>query len=140
MNIVEIDNISSKNLSEDYRTNYGIGLCYFDIEDELLKEFSDSITIPIYPREKIKRQFYIVKDNPSLMHNSICIVARSNDSRYVIKSTLDRNSSLDQVPDQNTTIAYFSNYSSNIIPITIEITNTDDIIDDVDLQIELEVK
>ena len=43
MNITEIETIGLENVSDSYKTRKGIGLCFFDPSDEMLKEF-DSTT------------------------------------------------------------------------------------------------
>lgn len=138
MSIKELKAMDTDYLSDSYKTANGIGLCYFDLEDEVLKEFSSSVVLPVLPSEKVKRQFYIVKDDPSLLYNSISILCKSTSSHYIVKSSTNREDNFDQIEADNITIAYFSNYN-NIVPITIEITNTKETVVDVNLSIELEV-
>lgn len=134
-----IESISTTNLSDTYRTSNGIGLCYFDPRDELLKEFHPSVSLPIYPGESTKRQFYIVKDDVSLLLNVVTFRASIEDSEYKVKSSLNFYDSFETIEENNSVVAFFSQYPSSIIPITVYVENTKDTVEDVNLDIHLEI-
>lgn len=134
-----IESVSTTNLSDTYRTSNGIGLCYFDPRDELLKEFHPSVSLPIYPGESTKRQFYIVKDDVSLLLNVVTFRASVEDADYKIKSSLNFYEDFNEVEENNSVVAFFSQYVSNIIPITVYIENAKDTVEDVTLEIDLEI-
>lgn len=139
MSVTRLQNIGSTNLSDDYKTSNGIGLCYFDPVDELLKEFTSDVSLPIYPGEKTKRQFYIVKDNSALVLNVVTFKATIEDSEYIVKASLDYFEDFTNVESNNSVVAFFSQYPTNIIPVTVYIVNTKDTVEDVVLDISLEI-
>lgn len=139
MIISQLDNVGTSNLSQTNKTVNGVGLCYFDPSNEVLKEFDGSAILPIYPGEVSKRQFYIVKDNHNLVLNTLTFKASVDDSSYEVKTALDYNTDFDTVVDGNTVIIFFSQYPTGIIPITVYIRNINDITEELDLNIEIEV-
>lgn len=139
MNVLRIDEISPVYLSTSFKTSNGVGLCYFDPSDELLKEFTSDVVLPIYPGEESKRQFYIVKDDTSLIFSTLTFKASVENPAYVVKTSLDYNADFSSLPDNNSIIAFFSQYPHGIIPLTVFIKNVSDTIEDLDLDIELEI-
>ena len=133
-----IDKIGPKNLNNNFKTVNGIGFCYFDPVDEVLKEFNSTAVLPVYPGEISKRQFYIVIDNMTLTFNTIEFKAESSSSKYIVKSSLDYNFDEVLVDPDNVVVAFYSQYPTGIIPVTIFIKNEADTVEDVDLKIELE--
>ena len=138
MVLSKIESIDASNLDSNYKTINGIGLCYFDPEDEILKEFNPTAILPIYPGETSKRQFYIVIDDTSLLLNTITFTASLEDSEYSVKSSLNYNDNFDDIINNNSVVAFFSQYATGIIPITVYIKNEKDTLEDVVLDIELE--
>lgn len=139
MIISRLENIGTNNLSQDYKTVNGVGLCYFDPLEEVLKEFEGDVTLPIYPGESSKRQFYIVRDGLNLIVNTVTFKATVDDTSYEVKTSLDHNADFESVANGNTVLVFFSQYPTGIIPITVYIKNIKDTIEDLDLNIELEV-
>lgn len=138
MVLSKIESIDANNLSSNFKTVNGIGLCYFDPEDEILKEFNPTAILPIYPGEFSKRQFYIVIDDTSLLLNTITFTASLEDSEYSVKSSLDYNDNFEDIVNNNSVIVFVSQYPSGIMPITVYIKNDKDTLEDVILDIELE--
>lgn len=139
MVFTELQDIGSQNLSESFKTINGIGFCYFDPEDELLKEFNPTASLPIYPGEESKRQFYIVSDTMSIIYNTITVTARVQDVSYTIKTSLNYNEDFDNVPSNNSITIFASQYVNGIIPVTLYIKNGKDTIEDVVMDIELDI-
>lgn len=141
MSISEINEIGLSNLSLDYKTENGIGLCYFDPLDETLKEFNSDVKIPVYPKEKAVRKFYIVKDDMTLIPNVVVFRASSSSSDYIVKSFLGNSEfSFETIEKDNPCLDFFSNYPTGIIPVSIYIESTTVSLSSVVLEIELEVK
>ena len=138
MVLSKIESIDTNNLNSSYKTINGIGLCYFDPEDEILKEFNPTAILPIYPGETSKRQFYIVIDDTTLLLNTITFTASLEDSEYSVKSSLNYYDDFENIVNNNSVIAFFSQYPTGIIPITVYIKNEKDTLDDIVLDIELE--
>lgn len=122
INVEELGNISDANINTEAKTRNGIGLCYFEPDTELLKEFTSNITIPVFPMEESVRQFYIVRDDPTLKINTILFKAFSDSTDYEVKSALDNNSNYTDLFTNNEVLIFPSNYT-NIIPINIYIKN-----------------
>ncbi len=139
MIISRLENIGTDNLSQNYRTANGVGLCYFDPTEEVLREFEGNSVLPIYPGEVSKRQFYIVKDGHNLVLNTLTFKASVDDTSYEVKTALDYNADFDAITNGNTVIIFFSQYPTGIIPITVYIKNINDTTEELDLNIELEV-
>ncbi len=139
MIISRLENIGTDNLSQNYRTANGVGLCYFDPTEEVLREFEGNSVLPIYPGEVSKRQFYIVKDGHNLVLNTLTFKASVDDTSYEVKTALDYNADFDVITNGNTVIIFFSQYPTGIIPITVYIKNINDTTEELDLNIELEV-
>ena len=139
MIISRLENIGTDNLSQNYRTANGVGLCYFDPTEEVLREFEGKSVLPIYPGEVSKRQFYIVKDGHNLVLNTLTFKASVDDTSYEVKTALDYNADFDAITNGNTVIIFFSQYPTGIIPITVYIKNINDTTEELDLNIELEV-
>lgn len=138
MVLSKIEGIDTQNLSESFKTINGVGLCYFDPQDEVLKEFNPTAMLPIYPSEVSKRQFYIVIDDPTLLLNTITFTASLEDSEYTVKSSLNYEDDFTSIEKNNSVVAFYSQYVSGIIPITVYIKNDKDTLDDIVLDIELE--
>ena len=139
MIISRLENIGTDNLSQNYRTANGVGLCYYDPTEEVLREFEGNSVLPIYPGEVSKRQFYIVKDGHNLVLNTLTFKASVDDTSYEVKTALDYNADFDAITNGNTVIIFFSQYPTGIIPITVYIKNINDTTEELDLNIELEV-
>lgn len=139
MIISRLENIGTDNLSQNYRTANGVGLCYFDPTEEVLREFEGNSVLPIYPGEVSKRQFYIVKDGHNLVLNTLTFKASVDDTSYEVKTALDYNADFDAITNGNTVIIFFSQYPTGIIPITVYLKNINDTTEELDLNIELEV-
>ena len=139
MIISRLENIGTDNLSQNYRTANGVGLCYLDPTEEVLREFEGKSVLPIYPGEVSKRQFYIVKDGHNLVLNTLTFKASVDDTSYEVKTALDYNADFDAITNGNTVIIFFSQYPTGIIPITVYIKNINDTTEELDLNIELEV-
>ena len=139
MIISRLENIGTDNLSQNYRTANGVGLCYFDPTEEGLREFEGDAVLPIYPGEVSKRQFYVVKDGHNLVLNTLTFKASVDDTSYEVKTALDYNADFDAITNGNTVIIFFSQYPTGIIPITVYIKNINDTTEELDLNIELEV-
>lgn len=138
INIQELGNINESNISTTGRTINGIGLCYFDPKEEVLKEFTSDITIPVFPMEESTRQFYIVKDDPNLKINTITFKAFGNSSNYEIKSSLNVSEDYASINVNNELLIFLSNYN-NLIPINIYIRNTRYTVEDLMLNISMDV-
>lgn len=132
--------IGLNNISTNFKTKYGVGVCYFDPADEVLKEFTPSISIPIYPTEKSVRKFYIVKDDPSIIYNNVILTARTESDKYEVKLSVSETEDFSTIENGNTLIEFFSNFSSGIIPFNLYINNKSTSIDDVKLTIDMEIK
>ena len=139
MIISRLENIGTDNLSQNYRTANGVGLCYFDPTEEVLREFEGDAVLPIYPGEVSKRRFYVVKDGHNLVLNTLTFKASVDDTSYEVKTALDYNADFDAITNGNTVIIFFSQYPTGIIPITVYIKNINDTTEELDLNIELEV-
>lgn len=109
----------SKNMAGD------IGLCYFDPETETLKEFSPEELIHLNPYEHSVRRFYFVK-NTDLINNirpvlaKISILSNSIDVEVKIGIGRERITSKYDFYDteiNNTSIVFFQEYPSGMIPI-----------------------
>lgn len=135
----QVENISTKHLKQVYKTINGVGLCYLDPSEEVLKEFSEDVFIPIYPGEESRRQFYIVKDDTTLQVNTLALKVTSEDPAYIVKTSLEYDKDLTEVPVGNTLVVFFSQYPSGIIPVTIYTKNTENVYDDILLTVEMEV-
>lgn len=138
MILSRIEDIDARNLSDSYKTVHGIGLCYFDPKDEVLKEFNPTAAIPIYPSEVSKRQFYIVIDNTSLLLSTITLTASITDAAYTVKTSLNYEEDFDTVTANNSIVAFYSQYPSGIIPVTVYIQNNKDTLENVELELDLE--
>ena len=138
MVLSRIENIDSNNLSSNFKTVNGIGLCYFDPEDEILKEFNPTAILPIYPGEFSKRQFYIVIDDTGLLLNTVTFTATLTDTEYSVKSSLNFDDNFGEIVDNNSVVIFVSQYPTGIIPVTVYIHNRKDTVEDVVLEIELE--
>jgi len=138
VSIVKND-VGLENISDSFKTKNGVGICYFDPEDEILKEFNSSTKIPVYPSEKSTRRFYVVKDDISLLPNTVLIRATSSSKDYIVKVNTDE-TNFDEIEDGNIVIDFFSKYPNGIIPFTLYIESTTTTIDNVPLIFELEVK
>ena len=132
-----IEEVGLEALSSLHKTQRGIGICYFDPVDEVLKEFNDDIKIPIYPNEKSYRRFYIVKDNTEINYNTVSITASTNTSEYSIKTVLDQ--SVENVQNNNQLLEFFSNHPNGIIPFYFYIESNTTSYLDAEISIELEV-
>lgn len=138
VNIVKSE-VDLDNVSDSFKTRNGVGICYFDVEDEILKEFNSNTKIPVYPSEKSTRRFYVVKDDISLLPNTVLIKVTSSSPDYIVKVNTDENN-FDEIEDGNIVIDFFSKYPNGIIPFTLYIENKTTTINDVPILFELEVK
>ena len=126
-------------LSSSYKTQCGIGICFYDPVEEVLKEFNSNTKIPIYPMEEGYRRFYIVKDNITLPYNTISLRASTTSSDYTIKTVTDQNTDISQTPDNNVLIDFFSNHPNGIVPFYFYIKSNTTSYLDVEINIDLEV-
>lgn len=140
MIVTTIDSVTTKHLRQDYKTINGVGLCYLDPSDEILKEFSDDLSIPIYPNEETVRQFYIVKDNPSLYYNTVSFKITSGVENYTVKCSLNKEQVFETIPENNSVVAFFSANPTGIIPVYVYTKNTKDTYEDIKLEIELDLE
>lgn len=140
MNITEIETIGLENVSDSYKTRQGIGLCFFDPSDEMLKEFDSTTRIPVYPAEVSLRKFYIVKDDYTITPNIVIIKIKANSDDYIVKAATDGVLDFKEIPKDNVVIDFFSKYPSGIIPFTMYIESLSTSLEEVSVTIELEAK
>ena len=105
----------------------------------LWKKFYQNSRIPVYPTETCFRRFYIVKDNYETNFNIVSLKAYSESSDYKVKTVPDKVDNVEQIPDSNVMIEFFSNYPSGIIPFYLYIESTTTSYLEAELIIELEV-
>ena len=139
MKVTETPDVGLEHISNSYKTKNGVGICFFDPLEEVLLEFNENTRIPVYPTETCFRRFYIVKDNYETNFNTVSLKAYSESSDYKVKTVLDKLDNLEQIPDGNVMIEFFSNYPSGIIPFYLYIESTTTSYLEAELIIELEV-
>lgn len=139
MKVTETPDVGLEHISSSYKTKNGVGICFFDPLEEVLLEFNENTRIPVYPTETCFRRFYIVKDNYETNFNTVSLKAYSNSSDYKVKTVPDKVDSIEQIPDGNVMIEFFSNYPSGIIPFYLYIESTTTSYLEAELIIELEV-
>ena len=139
MKVTETPDVGLEHISNSYKTKNGVGICFFDPLEEVLLEFNENTRIPVYPTETCFRRFYIVKDNYETNFNTVSLKAYSNSSDYKVKTVPDKVDSIEQIPDGNVMIEFFSNYPSGIIPFYLYIESTTTSYLEAELIIELEV-
>lgn len=140
MNVSDIEEVGLDNISDTYKTKNGIGLCFFDPFGETLKEFDATTKIPVYPMEKVVRRFYVVKDDYSILYNTITLKVTSNSNNYLIKASTIDNVDFTLIPSNNTLIDFFSKYPTGIIPLNLYIESLSTNLEEVSLSIDIEVK
>ena len=139
MKVTETQDVGLEHISNSYKTKNGVGICFFDPLEEVLLEFNENTRIPVYPTETCFRRFYIVKDNYETNFNTVSLKAYSESSDYKVKTVPDKVDNVEQIPDGNVMIEFFSNYPSGIIPFYLYIESTTTSYLEAELIIELEV-
>ena len=139
MKVTETSNVSLEHISNSKKKKNGVGICFFDPLEEVLLEFNENTRIPVYPTETCFRRFYIVNDNYETNFNTVSLKAYSESSDYKVKTVPDKVDNVEQIPDGNVMIEFFSNYPSGIIPFYLYIESTTTSYLEAELIIELEV-
>ena len=139
MKVTETPDVGLEHISNSYKTKNGVGICFFDPLEEVLLEFNENTRIPVYPTETCFRRFYIDKDDYGTNFNTVSLKAYTESSDYKVKTVPDKVDNVEQIPDGNVMIEFFSNYPSGIIPFYLYIESTTTSYLEAELIIELEV-
>lgn len=123
-----------------------IGLCYFDPQEEVLKEFNPSVSIVLGPFEESVRRFYIVKPSNTIqgsIYNYVKVSVESSSPYYEVKVKIGEGSmssveSYSQIEGKECS-TFFSHYSNGLIPIDFYSKNTSITESEFNLELTLEV-
>lgn len=123
-----------------------IGLCYYNPQEETLKEFDPNTSIVLGPFEESVRRFYIVKPSGVVqgsVYSYVKLTASSASPTFDIKLKIG-GSYLSDIEDFSSIegkecVAFFSHYTNGLIPVDFYCKNSSTIENTTSLELTLEV-